>query len=494
MSTPFRIGIILNWLDERAGLRNLWRGALDEPIRGGARWAYVFGGALAFLFALQVTTGMLLSVYYVPSADHAHASVAFIHKVVRGGALFRGLHAYGASAMIVLLVAHTSQTFFYGAYKQKRELVWLVGGLLLLLILAFAFTGYLLPWDQEAYFATKVGVSIAGEVPVVGPAQRQIMLGGNDLTSLTLSRFFILHVLLLPLLLGVLIVVHVHLFRRAGPAGPTHNRNDRRVDRFFPKQLLKDSIAALMIFGTLLALAKLFPARLGPEANPTSDFLARPPWYFLPLFELLKYFPSKLSLIPTVVVPGALLALIFLLPFIDRKTDRNPLRRPIATAVFVFILVATVSLGVLAKYQDRRNPVFDAKLKRQDEEAKFFLREPFQPQLIEATNSASQKKESGAPEIVQPPAAFAENLCSTCHGDHGQGGEIGPKLAGVTSKPNRSRDDLLKLLDDSRAYGLKDPMPASFPKLSAEDKAKIVEWLDSLSDVHANGFSSALRP
>jgi ubiquinol-cytochrome c reductase cytochrome b subunit len=481
MSRPSRLKKLSTWIDERTGVTDLWRGALDEPIRGGARWAYVFGSALAFLFALQVITGMLLSIYYVPSADHAHASVAFIQKVISGGALFRGLHAYGASAMIVLLVAHIAQTFLFGAYKQRRELVWVVGGLLLLLVLAFAFTGYLLPWDQEAYFATKVGVSIAGEVPVIGPAQRRVMLGGSDLTSLTLSRFYMVHVLLLPVLLGFLIVVHVYLFRRAKPAGPFHNRNDRRVDRFFPKQLLKDSIVALTIFGVLLALAKCFPARLGPEADPTSDFLARPPWYFLPLFELLKYFPGKLSLIPTVLLPGALFALIFLLPFFDRKAERNPLRRPIATAVFVFILVGTVSLGVLAKYQDRRNPVFDAKLKRQDEEARAFLKSPFQPQDIGSASKPGQQKESGtSPDPIEPPAAFAQNLCATCHGDHGQGGKIGPRLVGVTSKPNRSKENLLKLLENTRAYGLKDPMPASFPKLSPEDRVKIVEWLDSL--------------
>jgi len=127
MSAPTsRLRTLSYWIDERTGVSYLWRGALDEPIRGGARWAYVFGGVLAFLFGLQVITGMLLSIYYVPSADHAHASVAFIQKVVRGGALFRGLHAYGASAMIVLLVAHIAQTFLYGAYKQKRELVWAV--------------------------------------------------------------------------------------------------------------------------------------------------------------------------------------------------------------------------------------------------------------------------------------------------------------------------------------------------------------------------------
>ena len=316
---------------------------------------------------------------------------------------------------------------------------------------------------------------------MVGLAQRQIMLGGSDLTSLTLSRFYMVHVLLLPLLLGLLIVVHVYLFRRAGPAGPTHNRNDWRVDQFFPKQLLKDSIAALIIFGALLALAKFFPARLGPEADAASNFLARPPWYFLPLFELLKYFPGKLSLIPTVLLPSLLFALIFLLPFFDRKAERNPLRRPIATAMFVFILVGTISLGALAKYQDHRNPEFNAKLKRQDDEARPFLKAPFQPQDIGSANKSGQQKELGASsDPMEPPTAFALNLCANCHGDRGQGGKIGPRLIGVTSKENRSKEDLLKLLDNTRAYGLKDPMPASFPKLSAEDKAKVVDWLDTL--------------
>jgi ubiquinol-cytochrome c reductase cytochrome b subunit len=476
-----RLKGVSRWLDQRTAVKELWRGALDEPIRGGARWAYVFGSTLAFLFALQAITGILLSIYYVPSADHAHASVTFIQKAVRGGALVRGLHAYGASAMIVLVVAHVAQTFLFGAYKQRRELVWIVGGLLLLLILAFAFTGYLLPWDQEAYFATRVGVSIAGEVPLVGPAQRRVMLGGNDLTSLTLSRFFAVHVLVLPLLLGILTVVHVYLFRRAGPAGPFHSQSDRRVDRFFPKQLLKDSIAALLVFGALLALAQFLPARLGPEADTTSNFLARPPWYFLPLFELLKFFPGRLSLIPTVILPGALFTLIFLLPFVDRRAERNPFRRPVATALFIFILAGSVSLGALAKYQDQQNPEFKARLNKQDSEAQAFLQTPFEAQEIGSVGQVGmQKKVGSAREPVGPPAAFAQNLCANCHGDRGQGGQIGPRLIGVTSKPNRSKDDLMKLLDDTRAYGLKDPMPASFPKLSPEDKARIVEWLDNL--------------
>ena len=342
------------------------------------------------------------------------------------------------------------------------------------LILAFAFTGYLLPWDQEAYFATRIGVSIAGEVPVVGPAQRRVMLGGTDLTSLTLSRFFAVHVLVLPLLLGVLLVVHIYFFRRVGPAGPFHSQTDSRVDRFFPKQLLKDSIAALLVLGALLALAQFLPARLGPEADPTSNFLARPPWYFLPLFELLKFFPGRLSLIPTVILPGSLFALIFLLPFLDRRAERNPLRRPVATALFMFILAGTVSLGALAKYQDHQNPEFNARLNKQDSEARAFLQTPFEAQVIGSVGQVGKQREvEGSGEAVGPPAAFAQNLCANCHGDHGQGGQIGPRLIGVTSKPNRSKDDLMKLLDDTRVFGLKDPMPASFPKLSPEDKARL---------------------
>ena len=213
-----------DWLDERTGIKQIVRRALDEPIRGGARWSYVFGSALLLLFVIQALTGIFLTMYYVPSADHAHVSVAYIQKAVPGGALIRGLHYYGASAMVILLIAHLTQTFVFGAYKQKRELLWIVGGILLLLTLGFAFTGQLLPWDQEAYFGTKVGTSIAGEIPVIGPLQQRIMLGGSDITSSTLSRFFMAHVFLLPLALGSLVLLHVYLFRHAGAAGPFHNR------------------------------------------------------------------------------------------------------------------------------------------------------------------------------------------------------------------------------------------------------------------------------
>jgi ubiquinol-cytochrome c reductase cytochrome b subunit len=166
-----RVSRIVDWIDERSGLKETTRHLLAEPIRGGARWAYVFGSVLLFLLILQVVTGIFLTLYYAPSANSAHASIAFIQKAAPGGALLRGLHHYGASAMVIIAVLHLVQTFLFGAYKGKRELVWAVGVVMMLLIFGFAFTGYLLPWDQAAYFGTKVGTSIAGEIPVIGPAQ-----------------------------------------------------------------------------------------------------------------------------------------------------------------------------------------------------------------------------------------------------------------------------------------------------------------------------------
>lgn len=470
-----KLNKLYDWLDERTGIKEITREALDEPIRGGARWAYVFGSILLFLFAIQVVTGIFLTMYYVPSADHAHASVSYIQKAVPGGALLRGLHHYGATAMVILAVAHLAQTFLFGAYKKKRELLWAAGVIMLLIIFAFSFTGYLLPWDQAAYFGTKVGASIAGEIPVVGPVQQRIMLGGNDLTTVTLSRFFTTHVFLLPLGLAALVGLHLYLFRRATPAGPFHNRDDKKIERFYPKQVFKDSVAILICFVALVAAAKYWPAELGPVADPTSDYLARPPWYFMPLFQLLKYSPGKWAIIPTVVLPAVLFGALFLLPFFDRREERHPLRRPLATALLILILGGSIGLIFLARHQDRTNPEFAEKLKQQEEDMHAYFAKPFEPQIV--GGAAAALAASG--KAQEPPPAYSEN-CAACHGDNGEGSPIAVGLIGVSSKPQRSKEDLLKILDDAKPYGLKKPMPESFPKIPPEDKQKIVEWMMTL--------------
>src|SRR5580658_3934396 len=166
------------WLNARTGLDTLLHSALDEPIPGGARLAYIFGSGLLFIFISQIITGVFLALYYVPSADHAHTTVAYITKTVTAGSFLRSLHAYGASAMIVVLLLHLSQTYIYGAYKGRRELLWVSGCALFGLTLAMAFTGYLLPWDQRSYFATAVGTNAVGEVPWIGDYMKRLMRGG----------------------------------------------------------------------------------------------------------------------------------------------------------------------------------------------------------------------------------------------------------------------------------------------------------------------------
>src|ERR1700686_5220188 len=211
---------VLDWFDVRTGIRSMASTALDEPVPGGSRWAYVFGSGLLFILVNQIVTGVFLALYYVPSADHAHTTVAVIQKQVTMGSFLRSLHAYGSSVMVLLLMLHLAQTYVYGAYKGRRELLWLMGCFLLLLVMGMAFTGYLLPWDQKAYFATAVGTNIASEVPWVGGFLKLLLRGGNEMGTLTLSRFFMLHVFLIPAAIFAAVASHLFLFRKAGAAGP----------------------------------------------------------------------------------------------------------------------------------------------------------------------------------------------------------------------------------------------------------------------------------
>jgi ubiquinol-cytochrome c reductase cytochrome b subunit len=415
--------------------------------------------------------------YYVPSADHAHTSVAYIQKVVPGGWLLRGLHHYGSSAMVILVVAHLAQTFLFGAYKGKREILWIAGVVMMLIVLAFGFTGYLLTWDQAAYFGTKVGTSIAGEAPIVGPIQQRIMQGGTDLTTITLSRFFTTHVFLLPLGLAGLAGLHLFLFRKATPAGPYHERDNHKTERFYPKQLFKDSVAMLIVFIVLVLLSWKSPAELGPMADPSSDYLARPPWYFMPLFQLLKYFPGQLAIIPAFGLPTVLFGALFLLPFFDKKPERNPFKRPIATSLLVLVIGGAIGLMALAKYEDNHNPDFKAKLEAQEKEMHEFFAKPFEQQVI--GGAGAEAAGAAMAKVAEAPAAYLEN-CASCHGEKGEGAAVFPALIGLSAKPQRTQEDLFKILVDAKPYGLKPPMPEAFPDIKDEDKKKIAEWLASL--------------
>src|SRR5713226_8183326 len=343
-------GRLFGWLDARTGIDSLLRHALDEPIPGGARLAYVFGSGLLFLFLSQVITGVFQALYYVPSADHAHTSIAYITKEVTSGSFLRSIHAYGSSAIIIVLLLHITQTFLYGSYKGRRELLWLAGCVLFALMLGMAFTGYLLPWDQKAYFATTVGTNILSEIPLVGNAFKRLLRGGTEMGTLTLSRFFVLHVFLIPASIFAFVAVHVYLFRKAGAAGPVSEApaaSKRRTETFYPRQVLFDLAFALLIVIFLGFLAWKIPVMLGPKADLSdTQFLPRPEWYYVPVFQYLKYWKGWTSIIGIMVIPGILGLLLVGLPFFDRSLERRPWKRPLSVGTFAAVFLALAFFGV----------------------------------------------------------------------------------------------------------------------------------------------------
>src|SRR5213593_898066 len=285
------------WLDSRLKLEPVKETLLDEPIPGGASWIYVFGSATLFVFFLQAITGMFLAVYYAPTPDHAYDSIRYIETQVLFGPFVRGLHHWGASAMVVAIGLHMLQVFLYGAYKPPRELMWMVGVLLLLLTMGFAFTGYLLPWDQNAYWATQVGINMVGSVPFVGTFLVKVMRGGDTLGALTLSRFFAVHILFLPAVIMVLIALHMFILRRVGPAGPwSKERAAQRREPFSPRQFLK--------------------YMEGPVLGP----------------------------IATWALPSAFIALLLALPFLDPHHEREPASRPLVIGVGTAFLIGVFVL------------------------------------------------------------------------------------------------------------------------------------------------------
>jgi ubiquinol-cytochrome c reductase cytochrome b subunit len=311
-------------------------------------WWFVTGSVVMFLLGVQFVTGVVLTMFYVPSPAHAYDSIRFIMERLAFGSVLRGLHVFGASFIVIAAVVHMLRVVVFGSYKKPREATWMTGVILLLLIMAFALSGYLLPWDQKAYWATTVTINIARSGPF-GEYVAGLMRGGSELGALTLLRWYSAHVFLLPAALVGFVAAHVYLMRRHNISGPiTPVPGPSRP--FYPFHVLKDSLAMAAVFAVLLTLAVVFPAPLDEIADPTdATYIPRPEWYFLSLFQLLKYFPGPLEPIATVVIPGGVVGLLLALPFLDRSPDRHPRRRLPVMAGFALLgigVAALTSLGL----------------------------------------------------------------------------------------------------------------------------------------------------
>ncbi len=334
------------WLEHRTGLGAAMHEALYENIPGGSRWRFVTGSMLVYCFLTQAITGFFLWIAYSPSSQTAWESVYYIQHEMTLGWFLRGIHHFTAQAMVILLALHFFQVVVDGAYKAPREFNFWVGLVLALIVQALALTGYLLPWDQKGYWATKVATNLMSLTPALGAEVQQIVVGGSDYGHFTLTRFFALHAGLLPALLVVFLAIHVALFRRHGITAHSH---PRRADEFFwPNQVFKDALAFFLLLTVIVGFTIYKGgAELTGPADPSEQYAAaRPEWYFLFLFQLLKKVPEFFG---AIVLPGLVLFYFFLMPFIGRWRWGHVLN---VVMLFGF-LTASVYLTIEAYLEDR---------------------------------------------------------------------------------------------------------------------------------------------
>ena len=348
-----KIEPLTKWLDERLSISTLAAMAekKEVPVHRQSIW-YYFGGMTLFLFTVQVATGILLLLYYRPSSENAFESVQFIITEVKFGWLIRSIHSWSANLMIATLFIHLFSVFFLRAYYPPREITWLSGVFLLFIVICFGFSGYLLPWNKLAFFATKVGTEIAGVIPIVGRPALRFLRGGDDVTGATLTRFFGFHVAVLPATATVFIAIHVLLVQLHGMHVPHKYEHNYRRMKFVPNFILRDLIGWILAIGVLAALAALFPWELGEKADAFAPAPAgiKPEWYFLFMFQTLKLIPAKIlgmdGEVLGIMAFNIVALLLFIVPFVDRSPE-NRRRRLVFNAVGVLALLYIVVMTIV---------------------------------------------------------------------------------------------------------------------------------------------------
>ena len=352
------------WLDDRFDLDDLTAPLRHKtvPIHRLSYW-YFLGGITLFLFVIQVCTGILLLLYYRPSSNEAFESVQYIMTRVKFGWLVRSVHSWAANLMIFTAFAHMFSVLFLRAYRKPRELTWITGMVLLFLAMGFGFSGYLLPWNTLAFFATKVGTEIAGQLPWIGPRIMIFLRGGEEVTGATLTRFFGFHVAVLPGLTTVLLLLHVALIQKFGMSVPPKleerwnaHPDEAREMKFFPNFMLRELMAWYIALGVLGALAALSPWGLGAKADPFAPAPAgiKPEWYFLFMFQTLKMIPAKIGFIDGellgILVFGLAGLIWVLLPFFEPLGKGRGHRWVLGAGVFALAyMVAMSAYGFVAK-------------------------------------------------------------------------------------------------------------------------------------------------
>jgi ubiquinol-cytochrome c reductase cytochrome b subunit len=462
-------GRIGRWLDDRLQLGKPLAATLGHPVpRETASWFYVFGSAALTVFVFQVVTGILLAILYVPSAAEAWNSLQALNHQVPAGWFIRALHGWGSNFMIAIVLIHMVQVFLFGAYKFPRELTWIVGVLLLLVTLGMAFTGQVLRFDQDAYWGLGIGASIASRVPVLGPAVVNLLLGGPIIAGATLSRFFALHVFVIPGLLIGFVGLHLllvlklginewpmpgRIVRRATYVAEYHDLTRRDGIPFVPGAVWKDIVFSGCVLLSIAACALLL-GPFGPSGTPDPTIIQtapHPDYFFLWLYALLSYLPPAAETPVLLIGPAIVLVVLLALPFFAGEGEKSWRRRPIAVSVVLLAAVALGSLTHLGTYTPW-SPIMDA-----------WSSEPIPEKYLKG-RTALERHGALVLQLKQ---------CRNCHSLDETGGKRGPALDGVAVR--LTQDQLIRQVVQGGGN-----MPAYGKNLSPAETTALVAFLETL--------------
>jgi len=432
-----------DWLERETGIVSAWNRFWSQPLPATVGFGQIFGALLLLCLVILFVTGGAMMFYYSPTPEQAYASVQYIEHYLPFGKFIRALHYWAARIIVLLLIIHIVRVFIWGAYKKPRQMIWVTGVLLMLCVIGFGLTGYTLPWDQKAYWGTSVRLKIAEGIPLIGYAVANFLRGGEQLGAVTLMRFYVLHVFVLPILIFVLVVWHIRQVHILGvtPAWVKVGQEDEipKTQRLHPDQTARIGFGAILLMALLLFLSIKFPAPLEPRANPLdAAYKPHPDFYVLWLHELLKLFPPQLEFIGSFVLPSLLVILLLVVPFIERNPERHPLRRLPALTTGLVILFAIIVLNIKGM-------------------------------------EALPRPEKLSPLAKRGQELFVELRCYTCHGINGGGGPVGPDL-GLGGK--RDPKKVEAILRNPGAFNAHTVMPAY--DLPPEEMRALVAYIVSI--------------
>jgi ubiquinol-cytochrome c reductase cytochrome b subunit len=465
---------VAGWFDSRLKVRESILPMMTHPIPKGAAgpmgWWYVFGSASLTLLLIQILTGVGLALVYVPAADKAYDSLLYLNYDQPLGWFLRALHYYAGSGMVVLVLAHMVQVFLHGAYKYPRELTWVVGVFLLLCTLGMFFTGQVLRWDPDAYWGLAVGASMAGRVPLLGPEVVRLLLGGSVIGGDTLSRFYALHVFVIPGALLTLLAIHLWLVLKCGVSAPPvpgqvvdpqtadaqYHEELKTGVPFFGPAFLKDAFFSALAVIVVVALAAVIGPK-GPSGPPDPTLGGanpRPEWPFLWLFALLSLSPPAAETFIILVFPLLLILALLLVPFVSNRGERAPSRRPVA----VLTVVVTATILAVLTYLGATSP--------------------WSPQMTAWSGDPVPEKmvRDSSPLELQGALVFQNKNCRNCHALDGRGGQRGPDLTLVGKR--LTRDQLIDQVSNGTPGG--GNMPAYGKQVNAHEMTALTEFLAGL--------------